>query len=886
MKKWVYNFNQNETDGNLEMGTLLGGKGANLSEMSRLGFSVPPGFTISTEACLDYQKGEGEISEEVRQQCLKSLDLMENLAGKKFGDAKNPLLLSVRSGARVSMPGMMDTVLNLGLNDDTVLGLAEHTQNPRFAWDSYRRFIQMYANVVLGLNISILEHTLENLKDARGVSEDTDLTAEDWKELCRVYKDLILKNYSMVFPTDPIEQLWKAVSAVFNSWNNPRAKKYRQLHGFSHSWGTAVNVQMMVFGNRGEDSGSGVCFTRNPSSGEKFFFGEFLANSQGEDVVAGVRTPGAINEKSKNDSNKHAKTLEELHSDIYRELKGLGEKLELHYRDMQDIEFTIEQGKLYLLQTRNGKRSVGAALKIAVDLVDENVISKHEALMRISPKDLNQLLHPRLDPNVEKTSLATGLPASPGAASGIVTLTSEEACQLSDGGEKVILVRQETSPDDISGMAVVQGILTARGGMTSHAAVVARGMGKPCVAGCADLVISDEGNTFTLKGKVFKRGSMLTIDGSTGRIFDGLVPTIQTSMSEDFVRFMSWADEVRKLKVRVNADTPEDCKTALDLGAEGIGLCRTEHMFFAHDRILAMRKVIFSHGKKERLDALNNILVYQKEDFLDIFKMMVGRPVNIRLLDPPLHEFMPNQREEKESLAQALGVSLQEVDIRSKALHEFNPMLGHRGCRLGITYPEIYEMQVRAIVEAACECQKNGLDVEPEIMIPLIGYDQELAILRKMILKMIEEIQKSYSSTISCKVGTMIELPRAAIMAGEIAEQADFFSFGTNDLTQTTLGLSRDDSGRFLPEYVSRSICPSDPFVSIDEEGVGFLVSHACQVGKSRNKLLHLGICGEHGGDPESIDFFHRNHLNYVSCSPFRIPIARLAAAQASLKHG
>ena len=886
MNKWVYNFNKNITDGNSQMNDLLGGKGANLAEMSRLGFSVPSGFTISTEACLDYQKRGGEISDEIREQCLESLKLVENLMGKKFGDVDNPLLFSVRSGARVSMPGMMDTVLNLGLNDDTVQGLAKQTRDPRFAWDSYRRFIQMYADVVLGLNISILEHTLENLKEARGVREDIELKAEDWKELCQVYKGLILKNHSKVFPSDPIDQLWKAISAVFDSWNNARAKKYRQLQGFSNKWGTAVNVQIMVFGNRGGDSGTGVCFTRDPSSGEKFFFGEYLANSQGEDVVSGIRTPGAINKESKNDSNKHIKTLEELYPPIYQELKSLGEKLELHYRDMQDIEFTIEKGKLYLLQTRSGKRAVSAALKIAVELVDEQVISIGEALTRVSPKELNQLLHPRLNPSAEKVFLARGLPASPGAAGGVVAFTSEEACHLIDKGEKVVLVRQETSPDDIAGMAVVQGILTARGGMTSHAAVVARGMGKPCVAGCSDLTIDHENDTFIIKGKTLKRGSLLTIDGGTGEIFDGVVPTIQAFISKDFFRFMSWADEVRKLKVYANADKPEDCETALRLGAEGIGLCRTEHMFFAPDRILAMRRVIFSHGREERLSALLDIKLYQKEDFKNIFKIMKGRPVNIRLLDPPLHEFVPHNQEEKESLAQYLGVSLQEVEFRIRALHEFNPMLGHRGCRLGIIYPEIYEMQVRAIVETACECQKNGVMVHPEIMVPLVGYDQELAVLREMIFGVIGEVQEECSTEIACKVGTMVELPRAAIMAGEIARHADFFSFGTNDLTQTTLGLSRDDSGRFLPEYISRSICPKDPFVSIDEEGVGFLVAHACREGRNSNKSLLLGICGEHGGDPESIDFFHRNNLDYISCSPFRIPIARLAAAQASLKYG
>ena len=884
MKKWVYGFNQSRTEGSRKMANLIGGKGANLAEMSGLGLPVPPGFTITTEACLDYGQRERTFSQEIKDQCLKALQEVEQVTGKKFGDAQNPLLFSVRSGARVSMPGMMDTVLNLGLNPESVQGLARQTQSERFAWDSYRRFIQMYANVVLGLNTSILEHTLEDLKEARGVTEDTDLTGLDWQELCDVYKKLILQNYGVIFPTSPMEQLWQAIAAVFSSWDNPRAIKYRELYDFSHHWGTAVNVQSMVFGNRGEDSGTGVCFTRDPSTGEKRFFGEFLMNAQGEDVVAGIRTPGPINEESKNESNKHLSTLQQVAPKAYGELGEIYQKLEAHYRDMQDIEFTIEQGKLYILQTRSGKRTVNAALKIAVDLVGEGAISPQEALMRVRPSDLDQLLHPRLDPKANKSLLALGLPASPGAAGGIIAFSSEEAGQLSENGKKVILVRQETSPDDIGGMVAAQGILTARGGMTSHAAVVARGMGRPCVAGCSSLIIDYDRQMMTVQGREFKSGESLSIDGGTGEVFEGLVPTIEATINDDFEHFMSWADHWRKLKVRTNADNPEDSETAIRFGAEGIGLCRTEHMFFAPERILAVRKMIFAQNKSERELALQEILPFQKQDFKGIFKVMAGKPVNIRLLDPPLHEFMPQEQREREELAQALGIDVREVVARAKSLHEFNPMLGHRGCRLGITYPEIYEMQVRAIVEAACESQKEGIEVVPEIMIPLVGHAKELSILRQSALKVISQVQKEQGLSVPCKVGTMIELPRAAITAGEIAPHADFFSFGTNDLTQTTLGVSRDDSGKFLSEYVGQQIYPIDPFVSIDQSGVGFLVEHACREGRRANQSMHLGICGEHGGEPSSIDFCHRSGLDYVSCSPFRVPIARLAAAQATIQ--
>ncbi|MCY4644702.1 MAG: pyruvate, phosphate dikinase [Bacteriovoracales bacterium] len=895
MKKWVYRFNRHKVEGNREMSTLLGGKGANLAEMSSLGFCVPPGFTITTEACLDYTAQNGILSEEIKEQSLEAVREVERVTGKVFGDPHNPLLFSVRSGARVSMPGMMDTVLNLGLNDDSVRGLAEQTKDERFAWDSYRRFIQMYANVVLGANTSVLENTLENLKEARGVSEDTDLTGKDWEELCDLYQKMLLRDYGLEFPSDPLEQLWKAMAAVFNSWNNPRAKVYRELNGFSHDWGTAVNVQGMVFGNRGADSGTGVCFTRNPSTGEKIFFGEFLMNAQGEDVVAGIRTPGPINEESKNVSNKHLQTLEELNPTIYGELVRIYQNLESHYRDMQDIEFTVERGKLYILQTRAGKRTAAAALKIAVDLTQEGLISKEEAVMRVRPDDLSQLLHPTLDPKAPKILLAQGLPASPGAACGVVVFSSERACEFKELGKKVILVRHETSPEDINGMVASEGILTAQGGMTSHAAVVARGMGKPCVAGCHTLFIDVDKEELSIGNKIFKTGDTLTINGEKGEVFEGIVPTSKPTIGADFALFMKWADEIRRLKVRANADNPEDSQLALRLGAEGIGLCRTEHMFFAPNRILAVRKMIFAKDKEEREKALGELLPFQKEDFKKIFKVMGERPVNIRLLDPPLHEFMPRRKEEREELALALGIDAKEVKMRERSLHEFNPMLGHRGCRLGITYPEIYEMQVKAIVEAAFESCEEGTRVKPEIMIPLVGHAKELSILKETALKIIAAGQAVHEtkegrgkgdSKVDFKVGTMIELPRAAITAAEIAPYADFFSFGTNDLTQTTLGLSRDDSGKFLSEYVGQSIYPTDPFVSIDQSGVGFLVEHACREGKRTNESIHLGICGEHGGEPASIDFCHRSGLDYVSCSPFRVPIARLAAAQAAIEHG
>ena len=884
--KWVYGFSAKKTDGNREMKPLLGGKGANLAEMSSLGLPVPPGFTVTTEACLDYDKAGKKINDEIQKQVQAALGEVESVTGKKFGDNQNPLLFSVRSGAQASMPGMMDTVLNLGMNDDSVQGMAKLTGNERFAWDSYRRFIQMYANVVMGFNVSLLENTLEDLKEAREVKEDTELSAADWQELVKVYKQIILEETGTSFPQDPMDQLWRAIAAVFGSWNNPRAVKYREINNIPHEWGTAVNVQSMVFGNMGEDSGTGVCFTRDPSTGEKVFFGEYLMNAQGEDVVAGIRTPAPINEFSKNESNKTFKTLEEVQQSSYDKLVEIYQSLEVHYKDMQDIEFTIERGELYILQTRNGKRTAAAAVKIAADLVHEKILSKKEAILRVNPEDLNQLLHPRLDPSAKTTILTTGLPASPGAATGKICFNSEAAATRAEAGESVILVRQETSPEDIGGMVASKGILTARGGMTSHAAVVARGMGKPCVAGCSDLSINYGSGEMKIGSKVFKDGDPLTIDGGTGEVMEGTVPTIAAELSGEFSSFMKWADEYRKLGVRTNADNPEDSEVALGFGAEGIGLCRTEHMFFAPERILAVREMIFSQNQADREKALEKILPFQREDFLEIFKVMDGKEVNIRLLDPPLHEFLPHEKEEKIELAKYLNIEVEEVVLRSDKLQEFNPMLGHRGCRLAVTYPEIYKMQVRAIMEAACEAQASGVKVIPEIMIPLVGLSGELEMLRLDAEEVIKTVFTEKGVEVKHKIGTMIELPRAAITAAEIAKHADFFSFGTNDLTQTTFGLSRDDAGKFLPTYVKQGLMEVDPFVAIDQSGVGFLVEHAVKEGKKTKSDIHMGICGEHGGEPSSVEFCHRIGLDYVSCSPFRVPIARLAAAQAAVREG
>jgi len=884
-KKWVYLFSRELTEGNKDMKDLLGGKGANLAEMCSLKLHVPPGFTVTTEACLDYEKVGKQINAEVREQVLKAIVEAERLTEKKFGDPSNPLLFSVRSGARASMPGMMDTVLNLGMNDQTVLGLAKLTNNERFAWDSYRRFIQMYANVVMDFNVSLLESTLEDLKEARGVHEDTKLSASDLRELVGVYKKIILEETGESFPTEPMEQLWRAIAAVFNSWNNPRAIKYRQIYDIPHTWGTAVNVQSMVFGNMGDDCATGVCFTRDPSTGEKKFFGEYLINAQGEDVVAGIRTPQPINDFSKNESNKNFPTLHESMPEAFDELCEVYQKLESHYKDMQDIEFTIENKKLYILQTRNGKRTAAAGIKIAVDLVKEGILTKAEALLRVNPEDLNQLLHPRLDPKATKNVIAKGLPASPGAGAGTIAFTSERAHTLAEAGKKVILVRQETSPEDISGMVASQGILTARGGMTSHAAVVARGMGKPCVAGCSALFIDSSAGVMICDGKKYREGDELTIDGATGEVISGIVPTIEAAITDDFATFMLWSDEFRRLGVRTNADTPDDSKVAVKFGAQGIGLCRTEHMFFEKDRILAVREMIFANSTKERETALAKILPFQREDFVGIFTVLNGLPVNIRLLDPPLHEFLPHTAEEKKELADSLHLDIKTIEARGEHLHEFNPMLGHRGCRLGVTFPEIYRMQVQAIIEAALICADKGVTVIPEIMIPLVALEGELTMLKDEAIKEIERIFKQKGKTIKYKIGTMIELPRAAIMAGQIGKHAEFFSFGTNDLTQTTFGLSRDDAGKFLPEYVSKTLVPYDPFVSIDQEGVGFLIKHAVAEGRKANPNMHFGICGEHGGEPKSIEFCHKVGLDYVSCSPYRVPIARLAAAQAAIKN-
>jgi pyruvate,orthophosphate dikinase len=885
MTKWVYKFSAQTTDGNKDMKGLLGGKGANLAEMCSMKLSVPPGFTVSTEACLDFYKTNRQMSEEIKTQVLEALKWVEGLTGKKFGDVENPLLFSVRSGARASMPGMMDTVLNLGLNDHTVVGLAKKTNNPRFAWDSYRRFIQMYSNVVLGVNTSILEANLEDLKEARGVHLDTDLTAKDLEELVKVYKAVLREDHGITFPQEPMEQLWKAISAVFGSWNNNRAIRYREMHNIPHDWGTAVNVQSMVFGNMGDDCATGVCFTRDPSTGEKKFFGEFLVNAQGEDVVAGIRTPQPINNESKNESNKQHKTLEEVMPKAYADLVADYKMLENHYKDMQDIEFTIENGKLWILQTRNAKRTVNAALKVAVDLVAEGLITKQEAVLRINPEDLNQLLHPRLDPKAKKILIATGLPASPGAASGQMVFVSSVAEEWAKNGKKVVLVRAETSPEDIGGMAASTGILTARGGMTSHAAVVARGMGKPCVAGCSTLVINEKTKTLTVKGKTYHEGDYITFDGANGEVYEGLVPTIEAAINNDFGTFMKWADEFRRLRVRTNADNPEDAKTAISFGAEGIGLCRTEHMFFAPERILAVREMIFAENETDRKKALTKLLPFQRQDFIGIFKEMNNLPVNIRLLDPPLHEFLPHGDKDQKELADSLGISVQEVKERNDGLHEFNPMLGHRGCRLAVTYPEIYLMQVRAIIEAAIEVANQGFVVTPEIMIPLTTELREYSMIQVECKEEIEKVFKEKGKTIKYKMGTMLELPRACITAGEIATAAEFFSFGTNDLTQTTFGLSRDDAGKFLPTYTAKGIYPRDPFVAIDQASVGFLMKHAVTEGKKANPKLHTGICGEHGGEPSSVEFCHQLGLDYVSCSPFRVPIARLAAAQAALKN-
>ncbi len=879
-KKWVYVFSKEKTEGNRNDKNLLGGKGANLAEMTAIGVPVPPGFTVSTEACLNYYDAGEKITDEIKDQAKELIAFIEKNSGKKFGDVNNPLLFSVRSGARVSMPGMMDTVLNLGLNDEVVEGLATKF-DARFAWDSYRRFIQMYSNVVLNMDGEVLEHKLSELKAAKKVTIDTELTADDLKELVATYKTTVKEATGELFPNEPIEQLWKAIGAVFASWNNERAMIYRQMHGYSHDWGTAVNIQSMVYGNMGDDCATGVCFTRDPSTGDNRFFGEYLVNAQGEDVVAGIRTPQPINNESKTDGNRDLPTLQEIMPKCYDELVTIYKKLENHYQDMQDIEFTIENGTLYLLQTRNGKRTAAAGIKIAVDMVSEGLCTKEEGLLKVDANELDKLLHPRLDPEAKKDIIGKGLPASPGAAYGQIVFDAATAVEWVEAGKEVLLVRMETSPEDITGMVAANGILTARGGMTSHAAVVARGMGTPCVSGCPTVLVNNKNKTVMIGGIEYKEGDAITLDGGTGEVMAGKVPTIKAEISGDFNTFMAWADETRRLKVRTNADNPEDSAAAVGFGAEGIGLCRTEHMFFDPERILAIREMIFAENLSDRESALDKLVPFQKADFLGIFKEMDGKPVNIRLLDPPLHEFLPHEKVDKENLAKALGKTLAEVEARGDSLHESNPMLGHRGCRLGVTYPEIYKMQVRAIIEAAVESANNGVNVIPEIMIPLVGLASELKTLRADAEVVIADVFKKAGKEVKYKIGTMIELPRAAITAGEIAKHADFFSFGTNDLTQTTFGLSRDDAGKFLPEYVNKGHFLVDPFVSIDQDGVGFLIEHATKYGKESNSKMHIGICGEHGGEPASVEFCHRAGLDYVSCSPFRVPIARLAAAQA-----
>jgi pyruvate,orthophosphate dikinase len=884
MAKWVYSFGDGKAEGRAEMRNLLGGKGANLAEMSSLGLPVPPGFTISTEVCTYFYDNKKTYPPELKDELEKALVEVEKVVGIKFGDAANPLLVSVRSGARASMPGMMDTVLNLGLNDKTVLGLAKSSGDERFAWDSYRRFIQMYSNVVLDVGHHYFEEALEIKKEDLGVSMDTDLKADDWRAIVAEYKKLVEKRTGKPFPQDPREQLWGAVGAVFDSWMNQRAITYRRLHAIPESWGTAVNVQAMVFGNMGEDCATGVAFTRDPSTGTNLFYGEYLVNAQGEDVVAGIRTPQHLTVQGKLAQKSDAPAMEEVMPEVFKQLDGVRQRLEQHYHDMQDIEFTVQRGKLYMLQTRNGKRTAKAALKIAVDMVHEGLIDKREAVARIVPASLDQLLHPTLDPKAPRKVIAKGLPASPGAASGKVVFTADDAEKQARAGEKVILVRRETSPEDIHGMHAAEGILTSTGGMTSHAAVVARGMGKPCVAGAGDVRIDGKARTLSVRGTVVKTGDTITLDGSTGEIILGVVPTVQPELSGDFSQLMEWADEFRKLGIRTNAETPTDAAQARKFGAEGIGLCRTEHMFFDGDRIVAVREMILADDEKSRRAALAKIQPMQRQDFVELFEIMAGLPVTIRLLDPPLHEFLPKTAAEMEVVAKDLGVDVKEIEERANKLHEFNPMLGHRGVRLGISYPEIYEMQARAIFEAVADVQKKaGKTVIPEIMIPLVATKKELDLMKVVIDQVAEEVSSSSGEKLEYLVGTMIELPRAALRAGDIAETAEFFSFGTNDLTQTTFGLSRDDSASFLEKYQQRGIFEHDPFASLDIEGVGELIEIATERGRKVRNSLKLGICGEHGGDPASVFFCHKAGLDYVSCSPYRVPIARLAAAQAAL---
>jgi len=882
--KWVYAFGGGKAEGRAGMRNLLGGKGAGLAEMAHLGVPVPPGFTITTEVCTHFYQNGKTYPKELKAKVDAALAEVGRITGKKFGDEENPLLVSVRSGARASMPGMMDTVLNLGLNDATVAALAKKSGDRRFAYDSYRRFVTMYADVVLGIGHHHFEEVLDEHKERNGYTLDTDLEAADWEELVGVFKQRIEEETGKAFPQDPQAQLWGAIGAVFGSWMNQRAITYRRLHGIPESWGTAVNVQAMVFGNMGETSATGVAFTRNPSTGEKKLYGEFLINAQGEDVVAGIRTPQEITEAARQEAGSDKPSMEAALPQAFAELKRIYAALERHYRDMQDLEFTVEQGKLWMLQTRSGKRTAGAALRIAVELAQEKLISKEEAVTRVDPAALDQLLHPTIDPAAERNVIATGLPASPGAASGEIVFSSEDAEALSNQGRKVILVRVETSPEDIHGMNAAEGILTTRGGMTSHAAVVARGMGKPCVAGAGMLRVDYRTQTMSAGGATMKKGEILTIDGSTGQVLVGKVPMSEPELTGEFATLMQWADGARKLKVRANADTPADARTAIKFGAEGIGLCRTEHMFFDEDRIQAMREMILAEDEKTRRAALAKLLPMQRNDFVELFKIMGALPVTIRLLDPPLHEFLPHTDDEIATVAAAMGADPKKLADRARELREFNPMLGFRGCRLAIAYPEIAEMQARAIFEAAIEASRaTGAPVVPEIMVPLIASKAELDLIKARIDAMAQTVSAEAKSEVEYQVGTMIELPRAALRAGEIAATAEFFSFGTNDLTQTAFGISRDDAASFLGIYTSKGILPADPFVTLDREGVGELIRIAAERGRRARPGLKLGICGEHGGDPASIAFCHEAKLDYVSCSPFRVPIARLAAGQAAL---
>lgn len=871
-KKYVYLF----SEGNASMKNLLGGKGANLAEMTNLGIPVPGGFTVSTEACNKYYEDGKLISNEIIEQIYECLGKLEEETGKKFGDNQNPLLVSVRSGARVSMPGMMDTILNLGLNDIAVEALASLTNNPRFAYDSYRRFIQMFSDVVMGIEKRLFENKIDELKEEKGIEFDTDLTADDLKDLVVSFKEIYKKEKGEDFPSDPRVQLIESVTAVFRSWDNPRAIVYRRLNDIPGEWGTAVNVQQMVFGNKGDTSGTGVVFSRNPATGEKAIYGEYLMNAQGEDVVAGIRTPLPISK------------LQEQAPKIYEQFEAIVDKLENHYKDMQDMEITIEEGKLYFLQTRNGKRTAQAALKIAVDLVEEGMLTKEQAILKVEPKQLDSLLHPAFyTEDLKKANpIAKGLPASPGAACGKIAFSADEAKERAALGEDVVLVRLETSPEDIEGMIAAKGILTVRGGMTSHAAVVARGMGTCCVAGCGSLKVDEEKRIVEVDGKVYTADDYISIDGATGNVYGEKIKTVAPEITGHFATFMAWADEIRSLKVRANADSPRDAKQAVEFGAEGIGLCRTEHMFFAEDRIMAVRQMIISKDVEQRKAALDKILPMQREDFVGIYEALEGKPVTIRLLDPPLHEFLPNTDVDIKALASEMGVTFDELKATVQSLHEFNPMMGHRGCRLAVSYPEIAEMQARAIIEAAIEVnQSKGYNIVPEIMIPLVGEIKELKYVKDVIVNTVKEVMSEKGVTLNYKVGTMIEIPRAALTADEIAKEAEFFSFGTNDLTQMTFGFSRDDAAKFLNAYYDKKIYEQDPFGKLDQTGVGSLVKIAVEKGKSTRPDIHLGICGEHGGDPSSIEFCHNIGLNYVSCSPFRVPLARLAAAQAQVKN-